>query len=229
MDRPVRPVVDEERLLLAARGGDLESFNDLILAYQGQVYALAYRLLGETEGASDVVQDTFLAAFQHIGTFRRGSLRAWLLRIAANLCYDALRRQRSRPSSSLAVLFPNSDPAAVQRSGNSGDDPEAELERQELVAEIQRALDSLPAEQRLAVVLCDIEEFPYAEAARALGISLGTLKSRLSRGRARLREHFFDRRELLSGALRSTLERLVSQETSATAGQDGNRPDEAGR
>ncbi len=198
-------VPNEDAWIEAAQGGDLEAFNQLVLAYQGQVYGLAYRLLGDAESAADVSQETFLAAFRHIRRFQRGSLRAWLLRIAANLCYDALRRQRARPTSPLAILFARPDSAALHPLDSGPADPEEYAERQELAADIQRALATLPPEQRLAVVLCDIEEFSYEEAARTVNTSLGTLKSRLSRGRARMREYFFGHRELLPPALRSIL------------------------
>lgn len=215
----VLPTADEETCIQAARNGDLEAFNTLVVAYQSQVYALAYRLLGETESAADVVQDTFLAAFQHIGTFRRGSLRAWLLRIAANLAYDALRRRRARPSSPLSI-FIHADGVRPPHGNNKEDDPEDWVERQELASEIQRALETLPPEQRVVVVLCDIEDVPYAEAAGMLGISLGTLKSRLSRGRARLRTHFFDRRELLPEYLRFIIGRFAAAEMSPAVRQE---------
>lgn len=204
MTETVEAISSEELLIQSARQGDLDAFNDLVLIYQGQVYALAYRLLGDREQAADVTQETFLAAFQHIGTFQRGYLRAWLLRIATNLCYDTLRRSRSRPTSPLEILFTRPEAPEV-RIRQDETDPESYAEQRELAREIQQALGLLPAEQRAAVVLCDIEGFPYAEAAQTLGISLGTLKSRLSRGRARLRDYFLEHRELLPVALRSIL------------------------
>lgn len=191
----------EDLLIQAARRGDLEAFNQLVLTYQGQVYALAYRLLGDQDAAADVTQETFLAAFQHIAAFQRGYLRAWLLRIATNLCYDTLRRQKARPTSPLEAL--STQPESPESAGEG--DPEAYAERRELAREIQKALATLPPEQRLVVILCDIDGFPYAEAAQTADISEGTLKSRLSRGRARLRDYFLQRRELLPASLRSIL------------------------
>lgn len=206
MDMP-----DEDRLIQAAQGGDLDAFNQLVLVYQGQVYALAYRLLGNQETAADVTQDTFLAAFQHLDRFERGSLRAWLLRIATNRCYDYLRRRRTRPTSPLEILFTRPEAAEAHRQFGVEDDPEQYAERQELLAEIQRALDTLPPAQRVVVVLCDVEGLPYREAAEVIGISLGTLKSRLSRARTRLREYFFEHRELLPGSLRSILGGILGE------------------
>jgi RNA polymerase sigma-70 factor (ECF subfamily) len=197
-------VSSEENLIQAAQRGELEAFNELVLAYQGQVYALAYRLLGDRDMAADMSQETFLAAFQHISSFQRGFFRAWLLRITTNLCYDALRRRRTRPTSPLEILLTRTE-APELHTHEKENDPEVYVEQQELAQEIQHALDGLPLEQRTIVVLCDIEGFPYAEAAQVLGISQGTVKSRLSRGRARLRTYFLERRELLPGSLRSIL------------------------
>jgi RNA polymerase sigma-70 factor (ECF subfamily) len=213
---------DEDVWIEAARSGNLDAFNQLVLAYQGQVYALAYRLLGDRDSAADVSQETFLAAFRHIDRFQKGSLRAWLLRIAANLCYDTLRRQRARPTSSLAILFTRPDSPELHQTEGAGADPEEYVEQHELAGEIQRGLGTLPPEQRLVVVLCDVEGFPYEEAARMVNISLGTLKSRLSRGRARLREYFFDHRELLPPSLRSILGNSADSPAATPAG----RPEE---
>lgn len=210
----------EEKLVQQARQGDLEAFNRLVLAYQGQVYALAYRLLGDAEAAADATQESFLAAFQHIAHFRKGSFRAWLLRITANFCYDVLRKQRTRPQSSLENL-PAEFSEARLPAGEAEEDPAVRAEQEELSREVQRALNTLPPEQRAVIVLCDIEEFSYEEAARTLGISLGTLKSRLSRGRARLREYFCERRELLPASVRFIFASYDSDEPE-------EKPDEAG-
>lgn len=210
---------DEQARIQAARNGDLEAFNCLVLAYQDQVYRLAYRLLGDVETAADVAQETFLAAFQHLEGFRQGSLRAWLLRITTNLAYDALRRLRTRRTWPLSALLTGSD-SPVQYAGGAEHDPEAYAERRELADEIQKGLATLPPEQRAALILCDIESVPYAEAAHALGLSLGTLKSRLFRGRARLREYFLERRELLPISLRSIFEPHWPQRPTAVRPKD---------
>lgn len=197
-------ISNEDALIQGAQQGNLEAFNQLVLAYQGQVFALAYRLLGDRDQAADATQETFLAAFQHIDRFHRGYFRAWLLRIATNLCYDALRRRRRRPTAPLESLLAHPE-SSERHFHREEDDPEAYAERRELAREIRKALDTLPPEQRAIVVLCDSAGFPYAEAAQMLGISQGTLKSRLSRGRARLRSYFLAHRELLPAALRSIL------------------------
>ncbi len=192
----------DEALVRAAQAGDLEAFNELVLAYQNQVYGLAFRMLGDQDAAADVTQETFLSAYEHLVHYRTGSLRAWLLRIAMNLCLDQIRRARSRRVSPLEILLTRPDSPELHRLEGEETDPERQIERLELAEEIQRALMTLPAEQRLAVVLCDIEGLGYQEAAMAAGVTLGTLKSRLSRARSRLRDYFLDRRELLPGLFR---------------------------
>jgi len=196
-------ISNEDALIQSAKQGNLEAFNQLVRAYQGQVFARAYRLLGDREQAADAVQETFLAAFQHIGRFRHGYFRAWLLRIATNQCYDALRRQRRRPTAPLEALLAH--PESSELHFQAENDPESYAEQQELGREILKALDILSPEQRAVVVLCDSVGLPYAEAAQTLGIAQGTLKSRLSRGRARLRDYFLQHRELLPATLRSIL------------------------
>jgi RNA polymerase sigma-70 factor (ECF subfamily) len=193
----------EEALVRAAQAGSLEAFNELVLAYQGQLYALAYRMLGDQDAAADVTQEAFLSAYQHLSHYRGGSLRAWLLRIATNLCLDQIRRQRSLPVSPLEILLTRPDSPEFHRLEGEETDPEVHVERLELAQEIQRALLSLPPEQRAVIVLCDIEGLPYQEAAVAAGITSGTLKSRLSRARSRLRDYFLGRRELFPGFFRS--------------------------
>jgi RNA polymerase sigma-70 factor (ECF subfamily) len=205
---------DEDTLIENAKRGDLNSFNELVLVYQGQVFALACRLLGDPEDAADIAQEAFLSAFLHIGGFRKGSFRAWILRIATNLCYDALRRRKSRPTSPLEILFTRPHPSEAEEESAIGTSPAANAERRELAERIQQGLQTLPAEQRLVVVLCDIEGFAYREAARIAGISQGTLKSRLSRGRSRLREFFFGHPEHLPPSFRSILGRAFVENRS---------------
>src|SRR3972149_9502693 len=88
---------EEAALIERSQGGDLDAFNALVLAYQGQVFNLCLRMLGSPQGAEDAAQEAFIAAYRAVARFRGGSLRTWLLRIAANACYAALRRRRSRP------------------------------------------------------------------------------------------------------------------------------------
>ncbi|MYE54076.1 MAG: sigma-70 family RNA polymerase sigma factor, partial [Chloroflexi bacterium] len=128
------------------------------------------------------------------------NLAPWLLRIAKNQCYDMIRAMRRRPADSLEENLTNPLVERVQ----GGRSPEEETLRGELAAEIQRAILSLPAEQRLLVTLIDVQGFSYEEAAEAAEVSIGTVKSRLSRGRARIRDHLRGLGELLPSEFRQT-------------------------
>ncbi|MBA7603169.1 ECF RNA polymerase sigma factor SigE [subsurface metagenome] len=180
--------MEEDELIKRAKEGDLDCFNQLVERYQREVYNLSLRILGNASAAEDASQDTFLSAFRGIGKFRGGSFRAWLYRIAANACRDQLRLLRRRPATSTDSL-----PLELESDQPS---PEDFAMRRELGEEIKRALAALPPDQRLAVILRDIEGLDYGEIAQVTGRSLGTVKSRINRGRARLRHHLEQRREL---------------------------------
>lgn len=201
--------MDESALLASARRGDLDAFNALVLAYQTQIYNLAYRVLDDEAAAADATQQTFISAYRHIGGYRGGSFRAWLLRIATNACYDELRRRKRRPAVSLDRLEARPDGQsspetllATSLLAGDAESPEAQVARRELAEAIQRCLDALPDEQRLVVVMADVQGYDYAEIAGAVNAALGTIKSRLSRARARLRDCLQSVRELLPAAYR---------------------------
>lgn len=190
---------NEATFIQRSQRGDLDAFNQLVLHYQGQVYNLALRMLGNQASAADAAQEAFISAYQAIASFHGGNFRSWLLRITANACKDMMRSARARPSLSLESLVePN--PGNIPQS--SAESPEDFALRSELGAEIQRGLDSLPAEQRLAVVLIDVQGYSYEEAAQVMGASLGTVKSRLSRARERLRDYLRQHGELLPAQFR---------------------------
>ena len=193
---------DAEALLIArSRRGETAAFNQLILLHQQAVYTLAYRMLGDPDNAADVTQETLFSAFRAIGSFRGGSFRSWLLRIASNACCDYWRRARRHPGDSLEALTSQSEGhdegLAQQFAADERWDPETLVMRAELQGLIQAALLHLPLEQRLAVVLSDVPGLAYEEIASATGVSLGTVKSRIARGRAQLRSYLQQHVELL--------------------------------
>jgi RNA polymerase sigma-70 factor (ECF subfamily) len=153
--------------------------------------------------AADVTQDAFIAAFRGIQSFRGGSsFRAWLLRIASNLACDHWRRTQRHPMESLDILSDEDEPHSASDLGalvetEQGKNPEEHLLSQELQELIQRGLRELPLDQRVAVVLCDIEGLAYEEIAATTQATLGTVRSRIARGRARLRKYLYQYRELL--------------------------------
>jgi len=187
--------VDERKLVERARKGDLDAFNELVIRYQKTAYNVAYRILGDAEAAADAVQDAFLKAFKNIRRFRGGSFKSWMFRIVTNTCYDVLRARKRRPSSSLDGMEVELNHTPL---GDSGvESPEEYAIRQELNRLIQEAINSLPPEQRVIIVLSDIEGFDYREISETLGIPLGTVKSRLSRARAKVRDLLLAQEELL--------------------------------
>jgi len=195
---------EEAVLVERSQGGDLDAFNALVLAYQGQVYNLCLRMLGFPQAAEDAAQEAFIAAYRAVPRFRGGRFRAWLLRIAANACYDELRRRRSRPQVPLEAPADDERPRAELPAS---DEPlEQRAERLELARCLQEGLASLPPDQRLAVILRDVQGLAYEEVAEATGASLGTVKSRISRGRAALRDFLLARGELLPSRFRPSSE-----------------------
>lgn len=195
---------EEAVLVERSQSGDLDAFNALVLAYQGQVYNLCLRMLGSPQAAEDAAQEAFIAAYRAVPRFRGGRFRAWLLRIAANACYDELRRRRSRPQVPLEAPADDERPRAELPAS---DEPlEQRAERLELARCLQEGLASLPPDQRLAVILRDVQGLAYEEVAEATGASLGTVKSRISRGRAALRDFLLARGELLPSRFRPSSE-----------------------
>jgi RNA polymerase sigma-70 factor (ECF subfamily) len=197
--------MDEPALIRDAQRGDVNAFNRLVLAYQSLAYNVAYRILGESEAAADATQDAFLSAYRHLDSYRGGSFRGWLMRIVTNACYDELRRRKRRPSVSLEDLLTSPDGTETESEAvlAAGDEtPEERAQRRELAGALERCLSDLPDDMRVAVVLCDVQGFDYAEIADATGVALGTVKSRLSRARSRLRDCLQGVRELLPALYR---------------------------
>lgn len=184
-------VMDEDELIQRSKGGDLDCFNRLVEHYQGQVYNLALRMLGDAQSADDATQDAFFSAWRAVRRFRRGNFRAWLLRITANTCRDRLRTLKRHPTVSLDAMVV--EPDLSSSTSKYLEDPDDYVHRVELGEEIRNGLADLPPEQRLVVILSDIQGLSYEEIAQVAGCSLGTVKSRLSRGRSCLRDYLCQR------------------------------------
>ena len=190
--------IEDATLVERSRNGDLDAFNQIVRRYQLRVYNLAARILGDRTAAEDIAQDTFVSAYKALARFRGGSLRAWLLRIASNLCYDRLRSAKRRPEQSLDEAMespgfhvPSRDPS-----------PEQQAISRELHDHVQRAILGLPFDQRNTIMLVDVQGLSYEEAAEAMDVSMGTVKSRLSRARAAVRDALMAHRELLPDKFR---------------------------
>ncbi|HEX3302566.1 MAG TPA: sigma-70 family RNA polymerase sigma factor [Thermomicrobiales bacterium] len=191
-EEPEPPELDlearlDERLIQNAQQGDLPSFNTLVTRHQRSVYNVCLRMLRDSALAEDAAQDTFIKAWTSIGTFRGGLVRPWLLRIATNRCYDILRSQGRRPASSLDAELVESEPQWTSQTAIA-EHPEGHATRRELSAFLERALGELPDDQRLAIILSDVQGHSYDEIAQITEVAVGTVKSRIFRARARLRE-----------------------------------------
>ncbi len=186
--------MDDIELIRASQNGDLESFNELVRRYQKMAYNLAFRMLGDSQAAEDATQEAFFSAWKSIRRFKGGSFKAWIMQITANACRDQLRRLKRRPVVALESL--PYDPPAV-----STESPEDYAIRKETGEQVQRGLATLPHEQRMSVILCDIQGLSYEEVAEVMGCSLGTVKSRINRGRCHLRDYLV-KMELIRPELR---------------------------
>lgn len=187
--------MDEEALIASARKGDVRAFNQLVLLYQSMAYNLASRILNEPDAAADATQEAFVSAFKAMRKFRGGSFKAWILRIVTNACYDYLRSKKRRPADSLDDLPVEQDHVGYLR--DPAEKPDEYVERRELNRLLQAGIQSLPEDQRLILVLSDVQGMSYQEVADVAGVALGTVKSRLSRGRAKLRDYLIEHGELL--------------------------------
>ena len=174
-------------LVRRARGGELAAFNALVLRYQDSAYSLALRFLRSPQAAEDATQEAFLRAFRNIGRLRDDRFRPWLLTIVANAARDELRRQQRRPQRSLDAGRADDDMPAFDPP-EPGLTPEGVALQTELRGELERALRELPDDWRLVVVLSDVHGLSYEEVAAAARVPVGTVKSRLSRARGRLRD-----------------------------------------
>lgn len=199
--------MDEQAFIRAAQKGDVAAFNQLVRAYQAQVYRTAYRVMGEQAAAEDATQDAFISAFKHIRAYRGGSFKAWLLRIVTNACYDQLRVKQRRPTASLDAMLIDPDNPAPGADRAAPESPQDVAERHELSAAIQAGLSTLPPDQRMTLVLVDIEGLSYDEVADAMQTNVGTVKSRLSRARLAMRDFMVKQVELVPARYRLNSER----------------------
>ena len=181
--------MNEDQLIQSAQRGDLDAFNQLILRYQNLLFSIALRILADQDAASDALQEALISAFRKINMFRGGSLRSWLARIVINACYDELRRKRRQPTLPFELL--DADGEEIEPDywvPDSSAGLEEQYESTELERAIQKCLSSLPPDYRAVFVLVDMECMSYEEAAKAVHVPIGTVKSRLARARMQMRK-----------------------------------------
>ena len=179
------PDSEIQLLIERARGGDTRAFEDLARREERALYRHALRIVGTTSDAEDIVQDALFSAWRSIGSFQGLSFRAWLFRIATNRALDQLRSRKRRPE--LPLDPPDDDDVTWAEPVAPGPDLTQLAGDREALAAVETALASLPAEQRTALLLRDVEGFPYEEIAVITSVEIGTVKSRIHRGRLAVR------------------------------------------
>ena len=183
----------EEIWIQQAANGDLDAFNQLVLKHQDLAYRHALSILNDGWLADEAVQESFIKAFQKLGGFRGGSFRGWLLKIVTNSVYDMLRRSKRYPTQ---PLFPEDENGEELESPTWLADPNASVdqsvEQDEEAKRIYQLLDELPEVYRTVLTLIDLYELDYLEAAEALNVPLGTIKSRLARARLQMQAKLRD-------------------------------------
>jgi RNA polymerase sigma-70 factor (ECF subfamily) len=187
--RPSDPVDDpiqrRDLILLAqAREGSLDAFNGLVECYQDHLFGLVARMVPDRDQAADAVQEAFFSAFRNLSSFRGGSVRSWLSRIAINAAMDQQRLRKRRPSQP----YPELEDESWQPPAGDDADPVRTAMQGERARVLNAALAAITPDQRHAIVLFDVEGYDYGEIADLTGVSLGTVKSRIHRGRLALRD-----------------------------------------
>ena len=190
------PVQRRDLILLErAREGDLNAFNDLVVCYQDMLFALVVRMVPDRDQASDAVQEAFFSAYRNMDGFRGGSVKSWLSRIAINAAMDTQRLRKRRP----AEPYPELEDETWQPPADASADPVTTSLTSERHRVLNAALAKITDDQRTAIVLYDVEGYDYAEIADMTGVSVGTVKSRIHRGRLALRGLLTDRMDMFRG------------------------------
>ena len=184
--------INEKKLIARATSGDPAAFNSLMQQHEGRMYAVALRMCANREDAQDCLQEAMLRIYRAISGFKgESSFATWVYHITMNTCLDELRKRKNRQSTSLDNLL---DMGWLPTDETNV--PEKHAIRNESRRALQSAIANLPEDMRSAIVLRDIEGLSYDEIAQALGINIGTIKSRISRGREKLREKLKENSEL---------------------------------
>ena len=181
--------VDELTLVAQAREGDTRAFGELVRRYEGKIFRLAQHITQNREDAEDVLQETFMKAYEHLDQFKGDSkFYTWIVRIAVNQALMKLRRRKTDKSVSLDEQIDTGEDTVVREIAAWGEDPEEQFTREELGEILDGAVQSLEPPYRSVFVLRDVEDLSTEETAEALGLSVPAVKSRLLRARLQLRE-----------------------------------------
>src|SRR5579871_5645925 len=182
-------ITDETAVVLQAREGDTRAFSELVRRYEGKIFRLAMHITQNREDAEDVLQETFLKAYEHLDQFQGNSkFYTWIVRIAVNQALMKLRRRKADKSVSLDEDIDTGEDTVTREIAAWDEDPEQRFSREELGEILSSSVDSLAPAYRSVFVLRDVEDLSTEETAEALGISVPAVKSRLLRARLQLRE-----------------------------------------
>jgi RNA polymerase sigma-70 factor (ECF subfamily) len=195
---------DEQQAIGRALAGEVDAFNKLVIKYQRLAYSVAFRMLQNQDTAADAVQDSFVKAYRALSSFKGGLFKSWLLRIVVNTCYDILRVQQRYTSEPIEddPGVESDESHSAHQLVDSSESPHNYVERMELNSYIELGIRNLPPDQRLVLVLCDVHGYSYEEIAEIAGFPMGTVKSRISRARAKLRDYLLEHPELLPSSFR---------------------------
>jgi RNA polymerase sigma-70 factor (ECF subfamily) len=189
MTAPVNAGIDESALVAQSREGDARAFGELVKRYEGKIFRLAQHITQNREDAEDVLQETFMKAYEHLNQFKGDSkFYTWIVRIAVNQALMKLRRRKTDKSVSLDDQIDTGEDTILREIAAWGEDPEQQFSREELGGILESAIESLEPLYRSVFVLRDMEELSTEETAEALGLSVPAVKSRLLRARLQLRE-----------------------------------------
>jgi len=189
MVAPIQPGIDEGVLVTQVRGGDSRAFSELVRRYEGKIFRLAQHITQNREDAEDVLQETFMKAYEHLDQFKGDSkFYTWIVRIAVNQALMKLRRRKSDKSVSIDEQIDTGEDNVTREIAAWGENPEQRYSREELGGILDSAIESLEPLYRSVFVLRDIEELSTEETAEALDLSVPAVKSRLLRARLQLRE-----------------------------------------
>lgn len=201
-------LINDEDLVKRSQQGDINAFEQLISKYQQKVYNIAYRLMGNAEDASDLAQEAFIKTYKSIKNFRGdASFSTWLHHIVMNVCRDELRKRSRHKISSLDEPVTTEEGQVNREVTDWSNSPEQAYEQKESKETLQKLIDTLSPEYRLIIVMREMQGFSYEEIAHQLDISLGTVKSRLSRARKYLKDKILLEREHCQNKKRLTGER----------------------
>lgn len=185
-------VQGDELLLKRACKGDVRAFEELMESHESRIYAIALRMMGNREDAQDCAQEAMVRIYRAMGSFKgQSALATWIYRITMNTCLDELRRRKARKVTSLDSLVDTG-----WAPTDTGDTPEEHGLRVEKQTALNQAIQSLPDDMRAAIILRDVKGYSYDEIAAILDANVGTIKSRISRGREKLREILSKQSEL---------------------------------